>query len=173
MESNSIRMTIPLDRLTGTAKQKIPTKKSKVSVQSSIYDEMNEKRAHFNPTLDLRGHRAEEALNELHQFLDTAMLLSEKEVRILHGKGYGILMQVSPHLPPRKGGTRWRRCHHRGAPVGGHGFILNLRVPFILNQRGESKPSAINQASSRQTTCKGLCFEPLPVLHTAVTIIWY
>lgn len=94
VESNSIRMTIPLSRLQGTAKQKIPSDKKSVSISHSIYDDMNEKRAHFNPTLDLRGHRAEEAISELHQFLDTALLLSEKEVRILHGKGYGILMQI-------------------------------------------------------------------------------
>lgn len=95
VESNSIRMTIPLSRLQGTAKQKIPTAKQPGSQTfSSIYSDMNEKRAHFNPTLDLRGHRAEEALDMLHKFIDEAMLLSEKEVRILHGKGYGILMQV-------------------------------------------------------------------------------
>ena len=94
VESNSVRMTIPLARLSGTSKQRIPSDRKTVSVSRGIYDDLNEKRKHFNPTLDLRGHRAEEALDELHQFLDTAMLLSEKEVRILHGKGYGILMQV-------------------------------------------------------------------------------
>ncbi len=94
VESNSIRMTIPLGRLQATAKQKIPATRATTNVSHGIYDSMNEKRARFNPTLDLRGHRAEEALDELHQFLDTALLLSEKEVRILHGKGYGILMQA-------------------------------------------------------------------------------
>ena len=94
VESNSIRMTIPLARLSGTAKQKIPSVKGEVHVSRSIFDDMNEKRAHFNPTLDLRGHRAEEAIDMLHRFIDEAILLSEKEVRILHGKGYGILMQV-------------------------------------------------------------------------------
>lgn len=95
VESNSIRMTIPLSRLQGTAKQKIPTRKTaSVSVSRSIYDEMNDKRKSFNPTLDLRGHRAEEAVDTLHRFLDDALLLGEKEVRILHGKGFGILMQV-------------------------------------------------------------------------------
>ncbi len=102
VESNSIRMTIPLSRLQGTAKQKLPTPKNSASQSlshsatsyTSIYDDMNEKRANFNPTLDLRGHRAEEALDMLHKFIDEAILLSEKEVRILHGKGYGILMQV-------------------------------------------------------------------------------
>ena len=95
VESNSMRMTIPLERLSSTAKQKIPVQKQTgASRFGSIYDDMNEKRARFNPTLDLRGHRAEEAIDMLHRFIDEALLLSEKEVRILHGKGYGILMQV-------------------------------------------------------------------------------
>lgn len=127
VESNSLRMTIPLDRLTGTAKQKIPaSKKPTTQTFSSIYDEMNEKRAHFNPTLDLRGHRAEEALDMLHHFLDEAILLSEKEVRILHGKGYGILMQVIHQ--ELKGMREVRTFHPEKVELGGVGVtIVNLR----------------------------------------------
>lgn len=127
VESNSIRMTIPLARLSGTAKQKIPTAKS-ASKQTfaSIYDDMNEKRARFNPTLDLRGHRAEEALDMLHKFLDEAILLSEKEVRILHGKGYGILMQVIHS--ELKGMREVRTFHPEKVELGGVGVtIVELR----------------------------------------------
>ena len=96
VESNSIRMTIPLSRLTGTKKTNFPV--DKLSRQNSrfqsIYDDINEKRKTFNPTLDLRGQRADEALENLQHFLDDAQLLSEKELRILHGKGYGILKQI-------------------------------------------------------------------------------
>lgn len=126
VESNSLRMTIPLDRLTGTAKQKIPTDKKPVSISRGIYDEMNEKRAHFNPTLDLRGHRAEEALDMLHHFLDEALLLSEKEVRILHGKGYGILMQVIHQ--ELKSMREVRTFHPEKVELGGVGVtIVQLR----------------------------------------------
>lgn len=134
VESNSLRMTIPLDRLTGTAKQKLPTPKNSASQSlshsatsyTSIYDDMNEKRAHFNPTLDLRGHRAEEALDLLHKFLDEAILLSEKEVRILHGKGYGILMQVIHQ--ELKSIREVRSFHPEKVELGGVGVtIVNLR----------------------------------------------
>ena len=127
VESNSLRMSIPLDRLTGTAKQKIPTsKKPAVQTFSSIYDEMNEKRAHFNPTLDLRGHRAEEALDMLHKFIDEAILLSEKEIRILHGKGYGILMQVIHQ--ELKSIREVRTFHPEKVELGGVGVtIVELR----------------------------------------------
>ena len=96
VESQTVRMTIALDRLQGTAKQKIPVAKGGGNSQrfASVFDDMNEKRAHFNPTLDLRGQRAEEAIDNLHRYLDEAILLSEHEVRILHGKGFGLLMQA-------------------------------------------------------------------------------
>lgn len=96
VESNSIRMTIALSRLTGTKKKSIPADKTSVknSRFQSIYDDINEKRKTFNPTLDLRGQRADEALDNLQHFLDEAQLLSEKNLRILHGKGYGILKQI-------------------------------------------------------------------------------
>ena len=126
VESNSIRMTIPLSRLSGTAKQKIPSAKPTVSVSRGIYDDINEKRARFNPTLDLRGHRAEEAIAELHQFLDTALLLSEKEVRILHGKGYGILMQVIQQ--ELKAMREVRTFHPEKLELGGAGItVVELR----------------------------------------------
>ena len=96
VESNSLRMTIAVDRLEKTRKKAIPVDKSQRqnSRFQSIYDDINEKRKLFNPTLDLRGHRAEEALAELQRFIDDAQLLSEKELRILHGKGYGILKTI-------------------------------------------------------------------------------
>ncbi|HET9486045.1 MAG TPA: endonuclease MutS2 [Chryseosolibacter sp.] len=53
-----------------------------------------EKQAHFNPTLDVRGKRVEEVLPLLEQFVDTALLLGHGELRILHGKGEGILRKV-------------------------------------------------------------------------------
>ena len=126
VESNSVRMTIPLSRLTGTAKQKIPTDRKPVSVSRSIYDEMNDKRKSFNPTLDLRGHRAEEALDMLHRFIDDALLLSEKEVRILHGKGYGILMQIIHQ--ELKSMREVRTFHPEKVELGGVGVtIVELR----------------------------------------------
>ena len=126
VESNSVSMTIPLNRLTGTAKQKIPTDRKPVSVSRSIYDEMNDKRKSFNPTLDLRGHRAEEAIDMLHRFLDDALLLSEKEVRILHGKGYGILMQIIHQ--ELKSMREVRTFHPEKVELGGVGVtIVELR----------------------------------------------
>lgn len=123
VESNSIRMTIPIDRLQGTAKQKIPTARKAASQSfASIYDDINERRKQFNPTLDLRGQRAEEALEQLRRFLDTAVLLSEHEVRILHGKGYGILKQL---IREQLQATREVRSFHpERLELGGEGITV-------------------------------------------------
>ena len=62
--------------------------------QSGLADELNEKAEHFDLTLDVRGKRAEEALDAVAKYLDEAKLLSIKEVSILHGKGNGILRKL-------------------------------------------------------------------------------
>ncbi len=49
----------------------------------------------FQLTLDLRGKRADEALSMIQRYVDDAIILSIPEVRILHGKGNGILRQIT------------------------------------------------------------------------------
>ena len=62
--------------------------------QSGLADELSEKAEKFDLTLDVRGQRAEEALDAVAKYLDEAKLLSIKEVSILHGKGNGILRRL-------------------------------------------------------------------------------
>ena len=52
------------------------------------------RQAQFNPTLDVRGMRAEEVVPVLDQFLDDAVLLGHGALKILHGKGEGVLRGV-------------------------------------------------------------------------------
>ena len=62
--------------------------------QNGIAEDLSEKAEHFELTLDVRGKRAEEALDIVDKYLDEAKLLSIKEVSILHGKGNGILRKL-------------------------------------------------------------------------------
>ncbi len=77
-------------------KTKTPTKqsKSKRSLYSAFSSDINKKAADFKLSLDLRGKRVDEALSELHRYIDDAMMLSIKEVSILHGKGNGVLRPI-------------------------------------------------------------------------------
>jgi DNA mismatch repair protein MutS2 len=52
------------------------------------------KMSSFSPTLDLRGERAEDALNKIMTYVDDAVMLGVPEIKILHGRGNGVLRQV-------------------------------------------------------------------------------
>jgi DNA mismatch repair protein MutS2 len=63
-------------------------------LHKSIMSDINEKAQHFNLTLDVRGQRGDEAVDNVAKYIDEANLLSIKEVSILHGKGNGILRKL-------------------------------------------------------------------------------
>ena len=54
---------------------------------------ISQRRLHFKHTLDVRGMRAAEALDEVQDFVDDAIMVGATEVRILHGKGTGALKE--------------------------------------------------------------------------------
>jgi len=61
----------------------------------SFFDALQKKMMNFQLTLDLRGKRADETHSLLQRYIDDAILLNIPEVRILHGKGNGVLRQVT------------------------------------------------------------------------------
>lgn len=73
-------------------RQKTNNKKNaNTFVSNPIMNRINELRARYSPQIDLRGERTEEAIKKVAQMLDTARLLGERQIKILHGKGDGIL----------------------------------------------------------------------------------
>ena len=56
-------------------------------------DRVNTKN-NFSHTLTIRGLRADEAMSKIDKFIDSAMLLGIDEVKIVHGKGHGILREM-------------------------------------------------------------------------------
>ncbi|MCX6240410.1 MAG: Smr/MutS family protein [Bacteroidetes bacterium] len=61
----------------------------------SYLDDLHMKLIEFQSTLDLRGKRVDETISLLQKYIDDAIMLSIPEVRILHGKGNGVLRQVT------------------------------------------------------------------------------
>jgi DNA mismatch repair protein MutS2 len=91
---NSVNLKTTLDRV-----QKIsnaPQKKGEKSISKNNYSSLNlnNKVENFKLQLDIRGTRANEAVLKVEQYLDDAMLLGIHNVRILHGKGNGVLRMV-------------------------------------------------------------------------------
>lgn len=54
---------------------------------------LSERRLNFNPNIDIRGKRLEEAIEIVTKFIDDAIMVDMGEVTILHGKGNGILRE--------------------------------------------------------------------------------
>ncbi|MGE5424230.1 MAG: endonuclease MutS2 [Syntrophothermus sp.] len=67
----------------------------KNSPYRSLYNDLEKKLREFELTLDLRGKRVEEAYSLLQRYIDDAILLTIPEVKILHGKGNGVLRQIT------------------------------------------------------------------------------
>ena len=84
----SVTKVDKLEKITASQEKEINAKLRSAGIN------VLEKRANFNPTLDVRGKRVDEVIGVLEQFLDTAILLGQGELRILHGKGEGVLRKV-------------------------------------------------------------------------------
>lgn len=52
------------------------------------------RRLNFRSDIDIRGYRADEAIEAVQELIDDALMLGFNRVRILHGKGNGVLKQV-------------------------------------------------------------------------------
>ena len=63
------------------------------SPQSSFSHSLQQRRLNFKPEIDIRGYRTEEALEAVQNLVDDAAMIGISRVRILHGKGNGILRQ--------------------------------------------------------------------------------
>ncbi|MBP5366212.1 MAG: Smr/MutS family protein [Bacteroidales bacterium] len=61
---------------------------------SNVGDEVRERKLNFKPEIDVRGMRTDEALEKVSAFVDEALLCEQTHLRILHGKGNGILRQM-------------------------------------------------------------------------------
>lgn len=93
---NSILLRTTIDKVVKVSKKEVRTAKRGGTrfEGGTLSDAMNRKVSQFSHTLDLRGKRADEAVKELEFYLDEASLLSIHQVKILHGKGDGILRHV-------------------------------------------------------------------------------
>lgn len=78
-----------LEKLSRNAYKKELRQESTVS--ASLAQRMRDKKLSFKPDLDVRGMRAEEALDRVSQHLDEAVMCGAAQVKILHGKGTGAL----------------------------------------------------------------------------------
>ncbi len=71
------------------ASKQLPDKNRYQVLDSSI----QERKLNFKPELDVRGERLSDALDIVAHYMDDAIMLNMTSVRIIHGKGTGVLRE--------------------------------------------------------------------------------
>jgi DNA mismatch repair protein MutS2 len=90
--------TIRLDRISKNEYKKT-LRQNNTSSSDTYADRMREKKLSFSPNIDVRGMRAEDAVQRVLEHMDEALLCGAETVKILHGKGNGILRKlIRQHL---------------------------------------------------------------------------
>jgi len=92
--SNSLKMTVDIDKTEHVDAAAYLKEMSKNRPQQKIDWSLNTRRNQFNSEIDVRGMRTEEALQKVQEFIDTALVIQFRHLRILHGKGNGILRHM-------------------------------------------------------------------------------
>ncbi|MBC7382976.1 MAG: Smr/MutS family protein [Bacteroidia bacterium] len=85
-----LRTTVSVEKLEVVK----PPAKAKPAYNTPKGIDINEKMQHFKTELNIIGTRGDDAMKQLKEYLDDAFLLGTKQVRIVHGKGYGILRKL-------------------------------------------------------------------------------
>lgn len=74
--------------------EKTSNKEVSKSLKRAHGTQLTESLANFNPEIDVRGMRTEAALYEIEKYLDKAIMMSFPSLKIVHGKGNGILRKM-------------------------------------------------------------------------------
>ncbi|MFC2080541.1 Smr/MutS family protein, partial [Bacteroidota bacterium] len=88
---------------------------------------VSKRRSNFKVEIDVRGKRAEEALKKVTEHIDEAIMVGSSEIRILHGKGDGILRQLIRELLQTNNVVDWYGDEH--IERGGAGITI-VRFSF-------------------------------------------
>lgn len=92
VDMGSMKMKVKKDELAVLDENyKEPTK---IKIPGTSFNRFELKRYEMSQTLDLRGFRVEEALDEVENYLDKASLANLTPVYIIHGHGTGALKQA-------------------------------------------------------------------------------
>ena len=97
-------------------------RKERPSVRSFTSSSLSERRLNFSPSIDIRGERLMDAMDLVMRFIDDALMLGMGQVKILHGKGNGVLREETrKYLKTVPGVTSFR---DEALELGGAGITV-------------------------------------------------
>lgn len=117
-----MKTSVKLARLTRTLRKATTAARKDGFVSSQTSEASRERQLAFNPQLDVRGFRADEAVQAVMYFIDDAIQFNSSQVRILHGTGTGALRQyIRSYLATV---PQVRNYHDEDVRMGGTGITV-------------------------------------------------
>ena len=119
----NLKTRVETSRLERTLRK--DTAREKPSITKSTADDIRARQLNFKSEIDVRGMRADEAVQAVTYFIDDAIQFSHKTVRILHGTGTGALREaIRQYLNTVLGVKNY---HDEHVQLGGAGItVVNL-----------------------------------------------
>ena len=119
----SLKTRVEVSRLERTLRK--AESREKPSITKSTADDIRHRQLHFKTEIDVRGMRADEAVQAVTYFIDEAIQFMYKTVRILHGTGTGALREAIRQYLNTVNGVK--NYHDEHVQLGGAGItIVNL-----------------------------------------------
>jgi DNA mismatch repair protein MutS2 len=94
VETGSLRFFVPVDKIERITRSELKKSLKANQVHSENDPGIVRRNINFKPEIDIRGVRGEEAVNLVRDLIDNALIVQHRNLRILHGKGNGILRQL-------------------------------------------------------------------------------
>jgi DNA mismatch repair protein MutS2 len=120
--SGSLKMNVDISMTEPVSDEEKKKAASAGTKPQKIDWSLTARRNKFNPEIDVRGMRTEEALQVVQEFIDTALMIQYRNLRILHGKGNGILRQMIRQYLESTGAVKSTMDEH--VERGGAGITL-------------------------------------------------
>ena len=94
VETGTLRFFVPVDKIERITRAELKKASRPEYSNTQFTTDLNQKKMKFKPEIDIRGVRGEEAINQVRELIDNALIVQYKDLRILHGKGNGILRHL-------------------------------------------------------------------------------
>ncbi len=94
VETGSFRFQVSIDNVDRISRAELKKSLKSGKVHYEADPLISQRKLNFKPEIDIRGVRGEEAINLVRDLIDNALMVQHKNLRILHGKGNGILRQL-------------------------------------------------------------------------------
>jgi DNA mismatch repair protein MutS2 len=122
VETGNMKIFVPLEKVERISKAELKKSLKMNQAPQALNWELGQKKILFKPEIDIRGLRGEEAIEMVRDLIDNALIVQHRNLRILHGKGNGILRQLVRQYLSTTAGVKTFRDEH--VEFGGSGITV-------------------------------------------------